>query len=148
QNLFRMMKFAELYPDVEIFSTVSRKLGWSHIAELLLLNDPDEPEFYAAHAAGERCSVRTLRERIASQLYLRTIAGEDPGDQIIAADAESQAPDNIGRTSFSEIRTCSTSSACPANTRSPSSRQQSSTRFSDSCSNSEWASPSSSARSA
>ncbi|MBW6469218.1 MAG: DUF1016 family protein [Coriobacteriia bacterium] len=96
QNLFRMMKFAELYPDVEIFSTVSRKLGWSHIAELLLLNDPDEREFYAAHAAGERWSVRTLRERITSQLYLRTITGEGSGDRTIAADSESRAPGDTG----------------------------------------------------
>ena len=74
QNLFRMVRFAELYPNVEIFSTVSRILGWSHIAELLLLNDTEERDFYATHAARERWSVRTLRERIASQLYARTLS--------------------------------------------------------------------------
>jgi hypothetical protein len=29
QNLFRMMKFAELYPDPEIFSPVARILTWT-----------------------------------------------------------------------------------------------------------------------
>jgi len=46
RNLFRMVKFAGLYPDPEILPTLSAKLGWSHIAELLLLNDTDEREFY------------------------------------------------------------------------------------------------------
>jgi len=89
-----MVKFAGLCPDPEILPTLSAKLGWSHIAELLLLNDPDEREFYAAHAAGGRWSVRTLRERITSQLYLRTITGDESADQIIAAGPESQAPDD------------------------------------------------------
>jgi predicted nuclease of restriction endonuclease-like (RecB) superfamily len=96
RNLFRMVKFAGLYPDPEILPTLSAKLGWSHIAELLLLNDTDEREFYAAHAAHERWSVRTLRERITSGLYVRTITGEDSGDRTIAADRESQAPDDTG----------------------------------------------------
>ncbi len=96
RNLFRMVQFAGLYPDPEILPTLSAKLGWSHIAELLLLNDTDEREFYAAHAARERWSVRTLRERIASQLYVRTITDDDSADQIIAANSESQVPDEAG----------------------------------------------------
>ena len=30
-NLFRMLKFAKLYPDSQIVSTLSRQLSWSHI---------------------------------------------------------------------------------------------------------------------
>ena len=57
---------------------------------------PGTLTFYAAHAAHERWSVRTLRERITSGLYVRTITGEDSGDRTIAADRESQAPDDTG----------------------------------------------------
>jgi predicted nuclease of restriction endonuclease-like (RecB) superfamily len=96
QNLERMIRFASWIPDSEKCSTLSGKLGWSHIVELLLLNDTDEREFYAAHAAHERWSVRTLRERIASGLYARTLTGGDSAEQIIATDPESRAPDNAG----------------------------------------------------
>ena len=96
QNLFRMVKFAELYPDIEIFSTLSAKLGWSHIAELLVVSDTDEREFYVAHAVSERWSVRTLRERITSGLYVRTITGGESAGQVSSADPESQAPDDTG----------------------------------------------------
>ena len=94
--LTRMMKFAAWCPEPEIVATLSAKLGWSHIAELLLLNDPDEREFYVAYTVSERWSVRTLRERIASQLYVRTITGDESADQSIAADPESQAPGDTG----------------------------------------------------
>ncbi len=38
QNLFRMLKFAELYPDPEIVSPLARKLTWTNIAELPTLS--------------------------------------------------------------------------------------------------------------
>ena len=96
RHLFRMVKFAGLYPDPEILPTLSAKLGWSHIAELLLLSDRDEHDFYAAQAARERWSVRTLRERIASGLYKRTITGEASAGQVTATDPGSRAPDHTG----------------------------------------------------
>jgi len=58
--------------------------------------DTGESEFYATHAAHERWSVRTLRERITSQLYVRTITGDESADQIMTVDPESQAPDSAG----------------------------------------------------
>ncbi len=73
RNLFRMVKFGELYPSPEILPTLSAKLGWSHITEILQLADASERDFYATTAANESWSVRVLRERIASQLYARTV---------------------------------------------------------------------------
>ena len=95
-NLERMMHFASWIPHIEKCSTLSGKLGWSHIAELLLLGDTDEREFYAAHAARGRWSVRTLRERISSQLYARTITGDDSGDQNITVGPDFPKPDDAG----------------------------------------------------
>ncbi|MBE0418106.1 MAG: DUF1016 domain-containing protein [Coriobacteriia bacterium] len=94
--LTRMMKFAAWCPESEIVATLSQQLSWSHIVEIVALEDAEEREFYAAHAARDRWSVRTLRERIASQLYVRTITSDDSGDQVIAAASESQVPDDTG----------------------------------------------------
>ncbi len=76
--LTRMIKFAEVFPDEPIVATLSRQLGWSHFIELLPLKKPLEREFYAEMCRIERWSVRTLRERIGSQLYLRTAVSRKP----------------------------------------------------------------------
>jgi predicted nuclease of restriction endonuclease-like (RecB) superfamily len=72
--LLRMLQFATDCPDTAIVSTLSRQLGWSHFAELLTISDQQERDFYAAFAVHERWSVRTLRARVASNLYERTLA--------------------------------------------------------------------------
>jgi hypothetical protein len=46
-NLFRMIKFAEAFPDGEIVSALSRQLSWSHFIEILQLKDPLQRDFYA-----------------------------------------------------------------------------------------------------
>ncbi|NMG15759.1 PDDEXK nuclease domain-containing protein [Aromatoleum bremense] len=78
RNLARMVQFAEAFPDEQIVATLSRELGWSHFVEILPLKQPLEREFYAEMCRVERWSVRTLRERIASQLYLRTALTKQP----------------------------------------------------------------------
>jgi predicted nuclease of restriction endonuclease-like (RecB) superfamily len=76
--LTRMVKFAEAFPDENIVATLSRELSWSHIVEILPLKKPLEREYYAEMCRIERWSVRTLRERIGSQLYLRTALSKKP----------------------------------------------------------------------
>jgi len=39
RNLFRMVRFAEVFPDRKIVSTLSAQLGWSHFVEILQLKD-------------------------------------------------------------------------------------------------------------
>ena len=78
KNLRRMIQFAELFPDAEIVATLSRELNWSKFRELLPLKQPLEREFYTEMCRIERWSVRTLRERIASQLYLRSAIAKQP----------------------------------------------------------------------
>ncbi len=82
-NLFRMIKIYEYYPDYKIFSTLSRKLSWSHFVELLQIQDKTEREFYTVMCQNEIWSVRTLRERIDSALYKRTIISRKPEETII-----------------------------------------------------------------
>ncbi len=76
--LTRMVKFAEAFPDVQIVTTLSQELSWSHFIEILPLKKPLAREFYAEMCRIERWSVRTLRERIGSQLYLRTAVAKKP----------------------------------------------------------------------
>lgn len=84
QNIFRMMRAAEVFPEVEIFSTLSRKLSWSHVAELLTVSDQSRRDFYVAFAVHERWSVRTLRGKIAGKLYERTLAARGSSDEVDA----------------------------------------------------------------
>lgn len=78
RNLARMIQFVEAFPDEAIVATLSRQLSWSHFIEILPLKQPLEREYYAELCRVERWSVRTLRERIASQLYLRTAIAKQP----------------------------------------------------------------------
>lgn len=77
-NLAGMVRFAELFPDSSIVQTLSAQLGWSHFTLLLRVKDPLAREFYAEMGRLERWNVRTLRDRIASQLYLRTALSKKP----------------------------------------------------------------------
>jgi len=61
-NLFSMIRFAELYPDVRIVQTLSGKLSWSHFVELMKIDDPLQRDFYTEMCRLERWSVRTLED--------------------------------------------------------------------------------------
>lgn len=81
-NLFRMVRFAEVFPDPEIVSTLSRQLGWSHFVEVVPLDDPLKREFYAEMCRVERWSVRTLRARVQGMLYERTALSRKPDELV------------------------------------------------------------------
>jgi predicted nuclease of restriction endonuclease-like (RecB) superfamily len=78
QNLFRMTRFAELFPDREIVSTLSRQLGWSHFVEIIPLKDQLKREYYAEMCRIEQWSVRTLRSKIDGMLFERTALSRKP----------------------------------------------------------------------
>lgn len=72
KNLWRMMGFADAFPDQQIVATLSRQLGWSHFKEILPLKDANSRAWYARTAGEERWSVRHLRKRIEAKDYERT----------------------------------------------------------------------------
>ncbi|MGE3104594.1 MAG: YhcG family protein [Lysobacterales bacterium] len=78
RSLRRMVQFAEAFQDETIVVSLSQQLSWSHFIEILPLKQPLEREYYAELCRIERWSVRTLRERIGSQLYLRTAIAKKP----------------------------------------------------------------------
>ncbi len=78
RNLFRMIRFAEVFPDEQIVVTLSRQLGWSHFVEIIPLKDELQRDFYAEMCRIERWSVRTLRQKISGMLFERTALSRKP----------------------------------------------------------------------
>ncbi|MDR0547707.1 MAG: PDDEXK nuclease domain-containing protein [Dysgonamonadaceae bacterium] len=71
-NLTRMMKFAELFPDLEIVAPLAQQLSWSHFRELIPLKTNEERLFYAIEAAERRWGKRELRKSIERKEFERT----------------------------------------------------------------------------
>lgn len=80
RNLFRMIQFAEQFPDRAIVSALSKQLGWSHLVEIIALEDDLKREFYAEMCRVEGWSVRTLREKISGMLFERTALSKKPAE--------------------------------------------------------------------
>ena len=81
-NLFRMVRFAEVFPGGKIVSTLSRQLSWSHFVEIIPLKDDLQRNFYAEMCRIERWSVRTLRKKISGMLYERTAISKKPEELV------------------------------------------------------------------
>jgi predicted nuclease of restriction endonuclease-like (RecB) superfamily len=56
---------------------VSEKLSWSHICELITIDDELERSFYEKECIASRWNVRSLRRQMDSALYLRLAASKD-----------------------------------------------------------------------
>jgi len=81
-NLFNMLSFYERFQDEQKIQTLSGKLTWSHIVEILRIEDDGKLDFYIAMTINERWSVRTLKERKNSMLYERTALSKKPEETI------------------------------------------------------------------
>jgi len=82
RNLFRMIRFAEVFPDFEIVSALRTQLGWTHFRQVIALNDPLKRDFYAEMCRIEKWNTRTLAKKIGSMLFERTALSKKP-DQLI-----------------------------------------------------------------
>lgn len=82
RNIHRMMQFAQQFPDLQIVTTLSTQITWSHVVEVLSLSDDIQREFYLTLAASERWSVRRLRKEIDGMLYERTAISSKPDELI------------------------------------------------------------------
>ena len=81
-NLFRMIRFAEVFPEEQIVSTLSRQLSWSHFVEIIPLEEDLKRDFYGEMCRIERWSVRTLRQKIGGMLFERMALSKKPGKLI------------------------------------------------------------------
>jgi len=87
RNLADMIKFSQIFNDIQLISTLSQQLSWSHFKELLPMEDNLKIEFYAQMSSIDNWSVRTLRDRINSMLYERTALSKKP-DELISYELE------------------------------------------------------------
>jgi len=71
-SITRMIKFYDSFADYEIVATASQQLSWSHIIELLPLQDINQRDFYIYIVVQDGLSVRQLRSAIHKMTYERS----------------------------------------------------------------------------
>ncbi|MDR1342645.1 MAG: PDDEXK nuclease domain-containing protein [Prevotellaceae bacterium] len=88
-NLFNMKKFYIEYADVQ---TVSGHLSWSHICELLIIEDKNKRSFYEKETVNSLWSIRELKRQIDSSLYERLLlsSGENSKEKVLALSQKGQ----------------------------------------------------------
>ncbi len=98
-NLNNMRKFYLKYPDCQ---TVSDKLSWSHICELIKIDDELERSFYEKECIVENWNVRTLRRQMDSALFLRLASSRDKEGILKLAQngIEYQEPEDIVKSTY------------------------------------------------
>ena len=79
-NLFNMIRFAEVFPGARIVHALSGQLTWTHIRQIIYLEDPLQREFYAEMCRLERWSTRTLHAKIGGMLFERTALSIKPAE--------------------------------------------------------------------
>ncbi|MBK8536992.1 MAG: DUF1016 family protein [Candidatus Competibacteraceae bacterium] len=85
-NVVRIRQLYLAYPKG---ATLSHLLSWSHIVELLKIDDPLERGFYEQQAIREKWAVRELKRQKETSLFLRLAAGKDK-DAILQLAAQGQ----------------------------------------------------------
>lgn len=85
-NLYYMMKFAEVFPDPR-FVHARGELSWTHLRELITINDPLKRQFYTELCRVERWSTRTLKDKMNGMLFERSAIARQP-DAVIAQTLE------------------------------------------------------------
>jgi len=78
KSLRHMLRFAEVYPDEKIVSSLLRQLSWSHFVTVIYIDDGLKRDFYAEMCRVEKWSTRMLREKIDSMLFERTALSIKP----------------------------------------------------------------------
>ena len=94
RTIRRMMKFAQMFPDIQIVSPLVSKLSWTHFLTVMPLKDELQREFYLTLAASERWSKRTLQNKIDGMLFERTAISGKP-DEFIKKELSTLRDDNV-----------------------------------------------------
>ena len=82
-QLRKCSRFALVFSDERILDTLCTELSYSHIRQLIFMEDPLKREFYIELCKLEHWSVRQLHERIDSMLFERTAISKRPEKTII-----------------------------------------------------------------
>ena len=78
RNMFSMVRFAEVFPDTTIVHALSAQLSWTHLRQIIYLDDALKRDFYAEMCRLERWSTRALEKKIGGMLFERTALSKKP----------------------------------------------------------------------
>ena len=78
-----MVNVAKIYPDKEMFATLSQTLSWSHLIQLTAINDKAKRTYYQQMCIAQRWSLRELRKNEEAMLYERALIATKPEQDII-----------------------------------------------------------------
>jgi predicted nuclease of restriction endonuclease-like (RecB) superfamily len=78
RNLFHMIRFAEVFPDLKIVQSLITQLGWTHFLHIIGIDDSVKRGFYVEMCRIERWNTRTLGKKIQSMLFERTALSRKP----------------------------------------------------------------------
>lgn len=92
-NLFNMRKFYIEYPNVQ---SLTGHLTWTHICELLIIEDKDKRSFYEKETVNISWSIRELKRQINSSLYERLLLskGKDNKKKVLELAQKGQELNN------------------------------------------------------
>ncbi len=93
-NLHYMIRVYTIYP---IIQTVSEQLSWSHLVELIYIENKEMRQFYEQQTIRNAWSVRELREQIQSSLYERM---QIEGKLAVIPKPRHMLPENIFKDSY------------------------------------------------
>lgn len=82
RNLQSFIKLNTVIEDITILHTLCAKLSWSHIRNIIYIENPIKREFYIQMAIYERWSVRTLQERIDSMRFEKKAISKSPNKHL------------------------------------------------------------------
>lgn len=82
RQLHSCVRFSEIYPDIEIVHSLSAQLSWTHIRQVLPIENELKRTFYIEMCWLEKWSYRQLKDRIRSMLYERTAISRQPEETI------------------------------------------------------------------
>jgi predicted nuclease of restriction endonuclease-like (RecB) superfamily len=82
RQLHNCIRFVEIYPNIEIVHSLSAQLSWTHIRQVLPIENELKRTFYVEMCQLETWSYRQLKDRIRSMLYERTAISRQPEETI------------------------------------------------------------------
>lgn len=77
-NLFNMRRF---YLEYESVQSLTGHISWTHLSELLIIEDRNKRSFYENETSNSRWSVRELKRQIDSSLYERLLLSKGKNTQ-------------------------------------------------------------------
>lgn len=83
RQLHHCMRVAEVFPEIQIVHALRTQLTWTHLRQIISIDDDLKRDFYIEICKLERWSSRQLQERINSMLYERTAISKKPEQTII-----------------------------------------------------------------